>query len=82
MDNTWNTSAIKMKSKKQRQEDRIWKLVDEYLGMAEDWPDIHSNIIEGAKNMLAEDIVTFERLEEYEICAELKKAFEKIEQLK
>ena len=71
-----------MRTKKQKQEDKIWNLVEDYLAMAEDFPEIHPDNIEGAKNMLAEDIVIFERQENYEVCAQLKKAFEKLEQFK
>ena len=79
----WNRSSVDiMKSKEQREEDKIWKLVEEYLAMAEDFPEVHSNIIEGAKDMLAQDILTFERQEQYEICSRLKKAFDKLEQLR
>jgi hypothetical protein len=78
----WNTSTIDMKSKKRIQEDKIWMLVEDYLAMAEDFPEIHPDNIEGAKDMIAEDIVIFERTEEYERCARLKKAFEYLEQFK
>lgn len=78
----WNTSTIDMKSKKRIQEDKIWRLVEDYLAMAEDWPEIHPDNIEGAKDMIVEDIVIFERTEEYERCARLKKAFEYLEQFK
>ena len=76
------TDQFDMRTKLHREEDKIWKLVEEYLAMAEDWPDIHPNIVEGAKDMIAEDIIIFEKNEEYERCARLKKAFEKLEKLK
>tara|TARA_R110001632_G_scaffold7873_1_gene31090 strand:+ start:553 stop:786 length:234 start_codon:yes stop_codon:yes gene_type:complete len=71
-----------MRTEKQRQEDMIWMIVQDYLAMAEDWPEIHPDNIEGAKDMIAEDLVIFERTEEYEKCARLKKAFEYLEQFK
>ena len=78
----WNTCNIDMRTKHQIEEDKIWKVVEDYLAMAEDFPEIHPDNIEGAKDMIAEDIIIFERTEEYERCARLKKAFEKLEQLK
>ena len=79
----WNTSSTtNMKSKKERQEDKVLRIVEEYLAMAEDFPEVHADIIEGAKDMLAEDILTFERQEQYEICARLKKAFDTLEKLR
>tara|TARA_R110000764_G_scaffold97367_1_gene181588 strand:+ start:435 stop:668 length:234 start_codon:yes stop_codon:yes gene_type:complete len=71
-----------MRTEKQRQDDLIWMIVEDYLAMAEDWPEIHPDNIEGAKDMIAEDLVIFERTEEYEKCARLKKAFEYLEQFK
>ena len=71
-----------MRSKKQKDEDKTWRIVRRYLGSAEDWPEINTNIIEGAQDMIAEDILKFEAQEEYEICSRLKKAFEQLEQLK
>ena len=79
----WNTSSTtNMKSKKERQEDKVLRIVEEYLAMAEDFPEVHADIIEGAKDMLAQDILTFERQEQYEICARLKKAFDTLEKLR
>jgi hypothetical protein len=71
-----------MRTEKQKQEDMVWMIVDDYLAMAEDFPEIHPDNIEGAKDMIAEDLVIFERTEEYERCSLLKKAFEKLEQFK
>jgi len=71
-----------MRTEKKRQEDLIWMIVKDYLAMAEDFPEIHPDNIEGAKDMIAEDLVIFERTEEYERCARLKKAFEYLEQFK
>jgi len=71
-----------MRTENERQEDLIWMIVKDYLAMAEDFPEIHPDNIEGAKDMIAEDLVIFERTEEYERCARLKKAFEYLEQFK
>ena len=76
------TDQFDMRTKWQREQDDTSKIVRDYLAMAEDWPDIHPNIVEGAKDMIAEDIIIFEKNEEYERCARLKKAFEKLEKLK
>lgn len=65
-----------------RHENNIWKIIEGYLAIAEDYPEIHPDHVEGALDMIAEDIVIFERYEEYEKCARLKKAFEYLEQLK
>ena len=79
----WNTSSTtNMKSKKEKHEDKVLRIVEEYLAMAEDFPEVHADIIEGAKDMLAQDILTFERQEQYEICARLKKAFDTLEKLR
>jgi hypothetical protein len=61
---------------------KILRVVRRYLATAEDFPEIHPDYIEGAKDMIAEDIIIFERLEEYEKCSLLKKAYQKLEQLK
>lgn len=61
---------------------KIWKVVKRYIATAEDFPEIHPDHIEGAKDMIAEDIIIFERLEEYEKCSLLKKAYQQLEQFK
>jgi len=60
----------------------IWKLVKGYISNASKWPVDGKSIREHAKDMIAEDILSFEKEEEYEVCARLKKAFEQIENLK
>ena len=83
MNDQWNRSSTTyMKSKKEKHEDKVLRIVEEYLAMAEDFPEVHADIIEGAKNMIAEDILMFEKQEEYEVCGRLKKAFEYLEQFK
>tara|TARA_R110000751_G_scaffold7330_1_gene30155 strand:+ start:445 stop:681 length:237 start_codon:yes stop_codon:yes gene_type:complete len=71
-----------MKSKKERDTDTTWRIVRRYLATAEDWTEMNPNIIEGAQDLIAEDMIKFESQEEYELCARLKKAFEQLEQLK
>lgn len=71
-----------MKSKKEKDEDTTWNVVRRYLATAEDWTEMNPNIIEGAQDLIAEDMIKFESQEEYELCARLKKAFEQLEQLK
>lgn len=71
-----------MRSKKEKDEDRTWSLVRRYLATAEDWTEMNPDIIEGAQDLIAEDILKFEAQEEYEACSRLKKAFERLEQLK
>ncbi len=77
-----NNTTIDIDMRQRSTETRIWKLANNYVALAEDWPDIHPDIIEGAKQMIAEDIVIHERYEEYEVCSRLKKAFEYLEQFK
>ena len=77
-----NNTTIDTMMKDRRDEKRIWKLANNYVAIAEDHPDIHPDIIEGAKHMIAEDMLMFEKQEEYEVCARLKKAFEYLEQFK
>ncbi len=84
--------GLKMKQKrmvgtqkvnKMTKEDReIRKVMKGYLAMAEDFPEYHPDMLEGAKDMVLEDIVIHERLEHYETCALLKKVFEQLEQFK
>ncbi len=71
-----------MRSKKQKDADTTWRIVRRYLATAEDWTEMNPNIIEGAQDLIAEDMIKFESQEEYELCARLKKAFEQLEQLK
>ena len=71
-----------MKSKKERDTDTTWRIVRRYLATAEDWTEMNPDIIEGAQDLIAEDMIKFESQEEYELCARLKKAFEQLEQLK
>ena len=71
-----------MKSKKEKDKDTTWRIVRRYLATAEDWTEMNPNIIEGAQDLIAEDMIKFESQEEYELCARLKKAFEQLEQLK
>lgn len=71
-----------MKSKKERDTDTTWRIVRRYLATAEDWTEMNPNIIEGAQDLIAEDMIKFESQEEYELCARLKKAFEYLDQLK
>lgn len=66
----------------EEEETIIWKLVKGYISNASKWPADGKSIREHAKDMIAEDILSFEKEEEYEICARLKKAFEHIENLK
>ena len=74
---------VKMRPRNlKRHEDNIWKIIEGYLAIAEDYPDIHPDNVEGALDMIAEDIHIFERYEEYEKCAQLKKAFEYLEKFK
>lgn len=71
------------KVNKMTKEDReIRKVMKGYLAMAEDFPEYHPDMLEGAKDMVLEDIVIHERLEHYETCALLKKVFEQLEQFK
>ena len=39
-----------MRSKKQKDADTTWRIVRRYLGTAEDWTEMNSNIIEGAQD--------------------------------
>tara|TARA_R110000744_G_C19245599_1_gene549711 strand:+ start:737 stop:976 length:240 start_codon:yes stop_codon:yes gene_type:complete len=78
----YKTEYMRRKTNWQKEQDDTSKIVRDYLAMAEDWPDIHPNIVEGAKDMIAEDIIIFERYEEYEKCARLKKAFEQLGKFK
>ena len=77
-----NNTTIDIKMKDRRDEKRIWKIANNYVAIAEDYPDVNPDIIEGAKNMIAEDMLMFEKQEEYEVCGRLKKAFEYLEQFK
>ena len=74
---TWHKTVTK-----ELKTSKIWKVVKRYLATAEDFPEVHPDYIEGAKDMIAEDIIIFERLEEYERCSILKKAYQQLEQLK
>jgi|TARA_B110000902_G_C13968207_1_gene460146 hypothetical protein len=77
-----NKTTIDIDMKHRSTEKRIWKIANNYVAIAEDYPDVNPDIIEGAKNMIAEDILMFEKQEEYEVCGRLKKAFEYLEQFK
>ena len=77
-----NNTTIDIDMKHRSTEKRIWKIANNYVAIAEDYPDVNPDIIEGAKNMIAEDILMFEKQEEYEVCGRLKKAFEYLEQFK
>ena len=77
-----NKTTIDIDMKHRSTEKRIWKIANNYVAIAEDYPDVNPDIIEGAKNMIAEYILMFEKQEEYEVCGRLKKAFEYLEQFK
>tara|TARA_R110002153_G_scaffold21472_1_gene71601 strand:- start:91 stop:336 length:246 start_codon:yes stop_codon:yes gene_type:complete len=77
-----NKTTIDIDMKHRSTEKRIWKIANNYVAIAEDYPDVNPDIIEGAKNMIAEDMLMFEKQEEYEVCGRLKKAFEYLEQFK
>lgn len=65
-----------------KEEPIIWKMVKGYIARAKKWPDPEKGIIEHAKDMIAIDIMNLESQEEYELCGELKKAFEYLDELK
>jgi len=65
-----------------RQNDIIFKMVKTYIARARKWPDNELGVVEQAKDMIAVDIINLEKQEEYEICAQLKKAFEYLDELK
>ena len=74
--------TIDFKYMEPKNEERIWRVAARYVAIAEDYAEVNPNIIEGAKNLLAEDILMFEQQEEYEVCLQLKKAFEYLDQVK
>lgn len=62
--------------------DIIFKMVQGYIARARKWPVNGKGVVEHAKDMIVEDIFNLEQQEEYEICGQLKKAFEYLEHIK
>lgn len=60
----------------------VWKMVQGYIARARKWPDPDKAVLEHAKDMIAIDIMNLETQEEYEICGQLKKAFEYLDDIK
>ena len=65
-----------------KEEPVVWKMVKGYIARARKWPVDDKGVIEHAKDMIAMDIMNLETQEEYEICGQLKKAFEYLDELR